>query len=78
MTGGSPPIAAVVLDFDGLIVDTETPIFEAWLAAYRRRGHEVGHGGRCVASLADLGRRRAKEREETAARSPSETGGTRR
>jgi HAD superfamily hydrolase (TIGR01509 family) len=24
-------IAAVVLDFDGLIVDTETPIFEAWL-----------------------------------------------
>jgi HAD superfamily hydrolase (TIGR01509 family) len=35
-------IAAVVLDFDGLIVDTETPIFEAWLAAYRRRGHSVG------------------------------------
>jgi len=36
------PAAAVVLDFDGLIVDTETPIFEAWLAAYRRRGHSVG------------------------------------
>lgn len=36
------PIAAVVLDFDGLIVDTETPIFEAWLAAYRRRGRSVG------------------------------------
>jgi HAD superfamily hydrolase (TIGR01509 family) len=35
-------IAAVVLDFDGLIVDTETPIFEAWLAAYRRRGCSVG------------------------------------
>jgi HAD superfamily hydrolase (TIGR01509 family) len=35
-------IAAVVLDFDGLIVDTETPIFEAWLAAYRRRGQSVG------------------------------------
>jgi HAD superfamily hydrolase (TIGR01509 family) len=42
LTGASPPIAAVVLDFDGLIVDTETPIFEAWLAAYRRRGHDVG------------------------------------
>jgi HAD superfamily hydrolase (TIGR01509 family) len=35
-------IAAVVLDFDGLIVDTETPIFEAWLGAYRRRGRSLG------------------------------------
>jgi beta-phosphoglucomutase-like phosphatase (HAD superfamily) len=35
-------VAAIILDFDGLIVDTETPIFEAWLAAYRRRGHSVG------------------------------------
>jgi beta-phosphoglucomutase-like phosphatase (HAD superfamily) len=35
-------IVAVILDFDGLIVDTETPIFEAWLAAYRRRGCSVG------------------------------------
>jgi len=37
-----PALAAVVLDFDGLIVDTETPIFEAWLAAYRRRGQPLG------------------------------------
>ncbi len=36
------PIRAVILDFDGLIVDTETPIFEAWLEAYRRRGHDLG------------------------------------
>ncbi len=36
------PIRAVVLDFDGLIVDTETPIYEAWLEAYRRHGHELG------------------------------------
>jgi HAD superfamily hydrolase (TIGR01509 family) len=36
------PLRAVVLDFDGLIVDTETPIFEAWLGAYRRRGHDLG------------------------------------
>jgi putative hydrolase of the HAD superfamily len=35
-------IRAVVLDFDGLILDTETPIFEAWLQAYRRRGHDLG------------------------------------
>jgi beta-phosphoglucomutase-like phosphatase (HAD superfamily) len=37
-----PAPAAVVLDFDGLIVDTETPIFEAWLAAYRRRSQPLG------------------------------------
>ncbi len=34
--------AAILLDFDGLIVDTETPIFEAWCAAYRRHGHDLG------------------------------------
>jgi HAD superfamily hydrolase (TIGR01509 family) len=33
------PVAAVILDFDGLILDTETPIFEAWREAYRGRGH---------------------------------------
>jgi HAD superfamily hydrolase (TIGR01509 family) len=32
------PVAAIVLDFDGLILDTETPIFEAWREAYRGRG----------------------------------------
>jgi beta-phosphoglucomutase-like phosphatase (HAD superfamily) len=36
-----PALGAVILDFDGLIVDTETPIFEAWRAAYARRGHEL-------------------------------------
>ena len=36
MSRPGAPVAAVVLDFDGLIVDTETPIFEAWLAAFRR------------------------------------------
>ncbi len=34
--------AAIVLDFDGLILDTESPIFEEWRAEYRRRGHELG------------------------------------
>jgi len=44
-----------VLDFDGLIVDTETPIYAAWCDAYRRHGqaldlelwqHALGtHGG---------------------------------
>jgi len=32
------PVAAVILDFDGLILDTETPIFEAWREAFRGRG----------------------------------------
>ena len=31
-----------MLDFDGLIVDTETPIYQAWLDAYRRHGHDLG------------------------------------
>jgi HAD superfamily hydrolase (TIGR01509 family) len=34
--------AAVIFDFDGLILDTETPILEAWQAAYRRHGRELG------------------------------------
>ncbi len=38
----SAGVAAVILDFDGTIVDTETPIFEAWRAAYRRRACSVG------------------------------------
>lgn len=41
-TGSPESIAAVVLDFDGLILDTETPIFEAWQAAYRRHGQPLG------------------------------------
>ncbi len=45
MSGGgalSLPIQGLILDFDGLILDTETPIFEAWLEAYRRQGHDLG------------------------------------
>jgi HAD superfamily hydrolase (TIGR01509 family) len=34
--------AALVLDFDGLILDTETPIFEEWQATFRARGHDLG------------------------------------
>ena len=35
------PIAALILDFDGTIFDTETPIFEEWAAEYRRHGQEL-------------------------------------
>jgi HAD superfamily hydrolase (TIGR01509 family) len=37
----APRVRALILDFDGLVLDTETPIFEAWRAAYRRRGQEL-------------------------------------
>ena len=36
-----PTLAAVILDFDGLILDTETPIYDAWRAAFARRGQEL-------------------------------------
>jgi HAD superfamily hydrolase (TIGR01509 family) len=58
-------VAALVLDFDGLIIDTETPIYEEWRSVYRSRGFELGldvwqhslgtHGGfDPCAHLADL------------------------
>jgi HAD superfamily hydrolase (TIGR01509 family) len=34
-------IRALVFDFDGLIVDTEVPIFRAWQRIYRERGQEL-------------------------------------
>ena len=33
---------ALILDFDGLILDTESPIFEEWCTAFLARGHELG------------------------------------
>jgi HAD superfamily hydrolase (TIGR01509 family) len=34
-------IRAVIFDFDGLIVDTEGPIFRAWQRIYRERGQDL-------------------------------------
>ena len=34
--------SALVFDFDGTILDTETPEFEEWRAAFRERGHDLG------------------------------------
>jgi HAD superfamily hydrolase (TIGR01509 family) len=35
-------LRGLVFDFDGLILDTETPIFETWREVYRRHGRELG------------------------------------
>lgn len=32
---------ALIFDFDGLILDTEVPIYEAWQENYRAHGHEL-------------------------------------
>jgi HAD superfamily hydrolase (TIGR01509 family) len=49
-----PMIRALVFDFDGLILDTETPLIDAWAELHRRAGHAysrddahrlVGHVG---------------------------------
>ena len=34
-------IRAIIFDFDGLMVDTEGPIFRVWQRIYREHGHEL-------------------------------------
>ena len=34
-------IRALVFDFDGLILETETPAYETWAEIYREHGHEL-------------------------------------
>jgi HAD superfamily hydrolase (TIGR01509 family) len=58
-------IQALIFDFDGLLVDTETPAFESWRALYAEYGHELSlelwqgalgtsHGFDAAAHLAQL------------------------
>jgi HAD superfamily hydrolase (TIGR01509 family) len=35
------PVSALLFDFDGLIVDTETPSLASWQELYREHGHEL-------------------------------------
>ncbi|HWQ15747.1 MAG TPA: HAD family hydrolase [Roseiflexaceae bacterium] len=37
----SIPIRALIFDFDGLLVDTETPAYESWLRIYAEHGLEL-------------------------------------
>src|SRR5207253_8636748 len=34
-------VRALVFDFDGLILETETPAYQAWVEIYREFGHEL-------------------------------------
>ncbi|HEY9289619.1 MAG TPA: HAD family hydrolase [Candidatus Dormibacteraeota bacterium] len=56
----------MIFDFDGLIVDTEGPIFEVWQRIYREHGHElpreqwltiIGTASGSFDPVLDLGRR---------------------
>jgi HAD superfamily hydrolase (TIGR01509 family) len=39
--GVQPALKAIVFDFDGLILDTELPIYRSWLEVYAAHGHEL-------------------------------------
>ena len=49
-------IKALLFDFDGLILDTETPEFRVWQAIYREHGHELDaeSWGRIVGGGGDM------------------------
>src|SRR5207247_1655866 len=34
-------VRALIFDFDGLILETETPAYQAWVEVYRELGHEL-------------------------------------
>jgi putative hydrolase of the HAD superfamily len=40
-SGAAIGIRALVFDFDGLILETETPAYQAWVEIYREFGHEL-------------------------------------
>lgn len=46
-----PAVAAVVFDFDGTIVDTETPVYESWRVTFEHAGVEPVDRGVWVAQI---------------------------
>ena len=41
LRSAAPAIKALVFDFDGLILETETPAYQSWADIYREHGHEL-------------------------------------
>ena len=35
------PTKALIFDFDGLVVDTETPLYDSWRVLYQEHGHDL-------------------------------------
>jgi HAD superfamily hydrolase (TIGR01509 family) len=42
ISGLGSRVRALIFDFDGLIIDSETPLFDIWTAIYRRHGQTLG------------------------------------
>jgi beta-phosphoglucomutase-like phosphatase (HAD superfamily) len=70
-------VRALVFDFDGLIIDTEGPVYEAWAEVYRRHGQElsldfwktiVGRGSNFFDPIAELEERLGRSLEADAIR----------
>ena len=70
-------IRAVVFDFDGLILDSEGPVYQAWAEVYERFGEElsldfwrtiIGRGAGFFDPLADLEKRLGRPLEREAIR----------
>ena len=41
MTRALADAAAVLIDFDGVIIDSEWPIYQTWRRVFEREGHEL-------------------------------------
>lgn len=70
-------IRALVFDFDGLIVDTEVPVYQAWAEVYERHGEVlsadfwatiIGYGNDHFDPVAELERRVGRELDREAIR----------
>jgi HAD superfamily hydrolase (TIGR01509 family) len=71
------PVRALVFDFDGLIIDTEGPVYEAWAEIYRKHGQQlsldfwktiIGRGANYFDPLPELEQRLGRRLETEAIR----------